>query len=69
MTVAEEIMNLKNRLAFNQKLFGQCMVKNDTATMQFLEQRNRELIDHLNRLEDTGQFMSWNAKDGDAPAC
>ena len=52
MTVAQEIAHLKSQLANNQRQYARCMEEKDTIAMQYLEERNRELIDRLKNLED-----------------
>lgn len=50
MTVAQEIEYLKSQLSSNQKQYARCLKSKDNIAMQYLEQRNRELIDRLNAL-------------------
>lgn len=55
MTVAQEIEHLKSQLATNQKQYARCVGERDSIAMQFLESRNRELIDRLNQLDESRQ--------------
>ena len=64
MTVAQEIEYLKTQLSSNQKQYARCVEDKDTMAMHYLELRNRELIDRLNRLEDNKRILpSDNRRD------
>lgn len=52
MTLSEEIQYLKDQIRTNQIRFARCVQEKDCIAMDYLAQKNRDLIDQLNKMEN-----------------
>ena len=53
MNLPEEIQYLKDQIRINQFRYTRCVQEKDCIAMDYLAQKNRDLIDQLSRIENT----------------
>lgn len=53
MTLPDNIQYLKDQIRINQVRYARCVQEKDCIAMDYLEQKNRDLIDQLNRMQNT----------------
>ena len=52
MNLPEEIQYLKDQIRINQFRYARCVQEKDCIAMDYLAQKNRDLIDQLSRIEN-----------------